>query len=68
MFPITSPKDLYEEYEARVAKAVRNAQHMTEDQPRPGRLAGLLARFEAWLTAKRVYPVRHEVPAFVHLA
>ena len=68
MFPITSPRDLYEEYEARATKAVQTAQYASEAEPRPGRLAALLARFEAWLTARRVYPARYEVDEGGHLA
>ena len=61
MYPYSSPTDLYQEYQARVAKAVRQHEHASAAQQVPGRLAVTLARFEAWLTARRIYPARYEV-------
>ena len=68
MVPYTSPRNLYDEYQARVAQAVRNYERMAAAPPAPRRIARLLARFEAWLTAARVYPARYEVAEDGYLA
>ena len=61
MYPIVSPRDLYQEYEARVTKAIRPHGPASELQPKPGMLTAVLARIEAWLTAAYMYPARYEV-------
>jgi hypothetical protein len=65
MYPNISPTDLYQEYQARVAKGVRQHDLASAAQWQPGRLAHAFARFEArfeaWLTAGRIYPARYEV-------
>ena len=61
MFPITSPTDLYEEYQARVAQAVRHGQYASKAQPKPGMLPAMLAWIKVRLTAAHLSPARHEV-------
>ena len=63
-----SPRNLYDEYQARVAKAVRNYERIAAAPRTPGRLTRLLARFEARLVAVRIYPARHEVAEDGYLA
>ena len=61
MYPYTSPTDLYQEYQTRVAKAVRQHELASEAQQRPGRLARVIARIDPWLAARHIYPARYEV-------
>ncbi len=68
MYPMTSPTELYNEYQARVAKAVRQHQLAAEAQRRPSLLAVLFARIEAWLTTIHIYPARNEVAEDGYLA
>ncbi len=68
MFPHTSPRALYDEYQARVARAVRQYELIASRPQQPGRLARVLARIEAWLTAVHIYPARYEVAEDGYLA
>ncbi len=52
MFPITSPTDLYEEYQARVAAAVEQATRVPEARRVPGVIAWL--RWQARRIAHRL--------------
>ena len=53
MFQNRSPRDLYQEYEARVDRAVRNYQRAAKMQPLARTRRSAQPRLRAWLTTMR---------------